>query len=154
MAAYYCDTSGIAKRYVAETGSAWVKSVTDAATGNSIYIVEITAVEIVSAVTRRVRSGSLSQQDGAASYTDFRSDFNAHYIVVPTDSKLIEDAVNIAIKHGLRGYDAVQLAAALQVRAERLALGASAPALISADTELNAAAFAEGLAVENPNNHP
>ena len=58
------------------------------------------------------------------------------------------------MKHGLRGYDAVQLAAAIQVRDERLALGASPPTLVSADTELNAAAMMEGLRVENPNHHP
>ena len=57
------------------------------------------------------------------------------------------------MKHGLRGYDAVQLAAVLQVRDERVALGATPIILVSADTELNAAAMAEGLLVENPNNH-
>jgi hypothetical protein len=63
----------------------------------------------------------------------------------------------------LRGYDAVQLAAAVainsQLVAENAALGIAAPigpilTLISSDTDLNDAALAEGLTVDDPNNHP
>ena len=154
MAAYFFDTSGIARRYVNEIGSAWVKGETDSATGNRIYVAAITAVEVSAALTRRARGGSLSASDAALSLADFHNDLRGQYRITDIAPALIAEAVNIAIKHGLRGYDAVQIAAALQVRAERLALGASAPALISADTELNAAALAEGLAVKNPNNHP
>lgn len=53
----------------------------------------------------------------------------------------------------LRGYDAVQLAAALEVNAASLSLGMPTVTLVSADTELNAAAAAEGLPIENPNAH-
>ena len=62
--------------------------------------------------------------------------------------------MELAIPHSLRGYDAVQLAAALYVRDQRLSLGASPPTLVAADKELNAAAIVEGLLVENPNNYP
>jgi hypothetical protein len=48
----------------------------------------------------------------------------------------------------------MQLAVALRTNARRLAKGASAITLVSADVTLNAAAVAEGLAVDNPNNHP
>jgi len=54
----------------------------------------------------------------------------------------------------LRGYDAVQLAAALEANDERLANALTPLTLVSADTELNTAAQAEGLNVENPNNYP
>ena len=154
MAAYFFDSSALVKRYVAEKGTAWVIQLAAAATGNRIYVAAITAVEVSAALTRRARGGSLSASDAALSLADFHNDLRGQYRITDIAPALIAEAVNIAIKHGLRGYDAVQIAAALQVRAERLALGASAPALISADTELNAAAFAEGLAVENPNNHP
>ncbi|MGO9469479.1 MAG: hypothetical protein ACLQIB_44780 [Isosphaeraceae bacterium] len=49
----------------------------------------------------------------------------------------------------MRGYDAVQLAAALQVHSQIPSL-----TLLSADADLNAAAVAEGLSVDDPNNHP
>ena len=47
-------------------------------------------------------------------------------------------------------YDAVQLAAALELN--RISQGGIV--LVSADQDLNAAATAEGLTVENPNLHP
>ncbi|HXG19677.1 MAG TPA: hypothetical protein VNN62_11475 [Methylomirabilota bacterium] len=53
----------------------------------------------------------------------------------------------------LRGYGAVQLAAALEVNAASLSLGMPAVTLVSADTELNTAAVTEGLPIENPNTH-
>ncbi|NOT59076.1 MAG: nucleic acid-binding protein, partial [Acidobacteria bacterium] len=56
--------------------------------------------------------------------------------------------------HALRGYDAVQLAAALEENDELMSFGLPALTLVSADAELNKAAQAEGLNVENPNNHP
>ena len=62
--------------------------------------------------------------------------------------------MTLATKHALRGYDAVQLAAALEANDERIANELSPLALISADDELNAAAKAEGLTVEDPNDYP
>jgi uncharacterized protein len=56
--------------------------------------------------------------------------------------------------HALRGYDAVQLAAALEINSNRIASGFSAVTLISADAALNAAVVKEGLAVDDPNSHP
>ena len=57
-------------------------------------------------------------------------------------------------KHGLRAYDAVQLAAAIALNGQRLAAGTSAVTLISADQELNAAAATEGSSFDDPNLHP
>jgi hypothetical protein len=58
----------------------------------------------------------------------------------------------LAEAHAIRGYDAVHLAAALELSAASLAIGTTVM-LISADTALNTAAAAEGLAVEDPNAH-
>jgi hypothetical protein len=60
----------------------------------------------------------------------------------------------LAERHALRGYDAVQLAAALELQTVLTASGLPALTLVSADAELNAAAAAEGLTVEDPNLHP
>jgi len=57
--------------------------------------------------------------------------------------------VTLVRRHGLRGYDAVQLAAVLEIHATDPSL-----TLLSADAELNAAALAEGLTVDDPNLHP
>jgi uncharacterized protein len=61
----------------------------------------------------------------------------------------VAEAASLARRHGLRGYDAVQLAAALEVHANVPSL-----TLLSADANLNSAATAEGLSVDDHNSHP
>lgn len=60
----------------------------------------------------------------------------------------------LAQAHGLRAYDAVQLAAVLHATEQRTARGSVPLVLVSSDNELNDAARAEGLAVDDPNDHP
>ena len=61
MAVYVVETSALAKRYIAETGSVWLRALLDPSTGCSIYVVRVTAVEIIAAITRRERSRTLAQ---------------------------------------------------------------------------------------------
>lgn len=153
MAIYFLDSSAIIKRYIAEQGSALVASLTNPAAGNQLHIARISAVEVLAAITRRVRVGSLTGEQARVARTQFRIDFSASQNVVEITEALITRAMDLAEKHELRGYDAVQLAAAMEVHDGALTLGLTA-AMVSADDELNAAAAAEGLAVENPNQHP
>jgi hypothetical protein len=53
----------------------------------------------------------------------------------------------------LRGYDAIHLACALSLNATLTAGNATALIFVAADANLLAAAQAEGLATENPNDH-
>lgn len=154
MVIYFFDTSAIVKRYASEIGSNWVQSITDPASGSLIYLARITEVEVVSAITRRLREGSLSASDAALGITTFRQDFLHHYRVIEIMAELTNRAVSIVQVYALRAYDAVQLASALEINAERIALGAPPLTLISADAALNTAAIAEGLAVDDPNAHP
>ena len=154
MAPYFFDSSGIAKRYIVETGSVWVGNLTALTSGNEIYLAEITTVEVISALTRRNRGNTLATGAMTQAVSDFRHHLVTEYNMISISSALLLSAVVLTLKHGLRGYDAVQLAAALQIRNERLSLGANAPVLVSADIELNAAALAEGLLIENPNLYP
>jgi hypothetical protein len=59
-----------------------------------------------------------------------------------------------ARKHGLRAYDAVQLTVALDVDRLNRNAGFGPVTLLSADRDLNTAASAEGLAVDDPTTHP
>jgi predicted nucleic acid-binding protein len=67
---------------------------------------------------------------------------------------LADAAMRLADVHELRAYDAVQLAAALEVNSRWLAAGMGGITLVSADHALNDAALAEGLAVDDPRSHP
>ena len=149
MAAFFLDTSTVLKRYVQETGTAWVQALAAPTVRHSLFVVRITLAETVAAITRRERGGSITPQDAATAVADFQLDFARQYRVVEVSAGLVAQAATLARRHALRGYDAVQLAAALEIHATDPSL-----TLLSADAELNTAATAEGLAVEDPNSHP
>ncbi len=45
MVICFLDSSALVKRYIVETGSAWIKSQTDPASGNQLYVAWITCAE-------------------------------------------------------------------------------------------------------------
>ncbi len=153
MADYYFDSSALVKRYISETGSVWVCSLFDSNLRHETFISAITPVEIVAAIARRERGKTISQVDAIAASTQFRADLQTSYQVVELTDLLLTQAMSLAETYALRGYDAVQLAAALAVNA--LCTQNELPSLVfvSADGELNNVAASMGLAIENPNNH-
>jgi hypothetical protein len=153
MSAYVFDTSGIVKRYVWEAGTDWVRASTDPAAGHRIYVARITVVEVASAISRRRRGGGLSAADAAVVLAEFRRDLSDAYLVIEVTSSLLDAAADAAEAHGLRAYDAVQLAAAFEMHQQRSALGLAPLILVTADRALFAAAAAAGLRVEDPNHH-
>lgn len=150
MTTYYVDTSALAKRYVNETGSAWVLSWVEPPAGNIIVVCDITPVEMFSLLQKRLRQGQL----GAANVVILQNDFLAHaeqeYLAVPLDDKILAHARSLVTKYKLRTLDAIQLACALDAAAS---LG-EAITFVAADVDLLAAARAEGFAVDDPNAHP
>ncbi len=154
MAAYFFDSSALVKRFARETGTPWVVSLLKSTSGNRIYVARISYVEVISAITLRINSNSLSSENGARAITRFRRAFDQTFLKVEMTDVLIDTAARLAEKHALRTYDAVQLAAALEIHAERQKVGASRITLISADIDLNAAASNEDLLVDTPNLHP
>jgi uncharacterized protein len=154
MADYFFDTSALVKRHVDETGSPWVKSLVRAKAGHRLYIARITAVEVTSAITRRQHAGDLSRAQAGAILGHFRRHLADRYSIIELTTALFADAMLKARKHRLRAYDAVQLAAALEIYQQREEAGFGPVALVSADRDLNNAAIAEGLTVEDPNLHP
>lgn len=154
MFTYFFDSSAIVKRYVNETGTAWVIDVTRSAVGNRIYVARITAVEVVSAIARQARAGDIFATDASNATTQFRYHLTNQYRIVEITPVLVTRAMGLAETYALRGYDAVQLAAALEVQAQRTAMGLTALTMVSADHALNSAASAEGLPVIDPNTQP
>jgi predicted nucleic acid-binding protein len=153
MADYFFDTSALVKRHVAEVGTAWVKSLVRAKAGHTLYIARITAVEITSAITRRQHNGDLSAAQAGAILGHFRRHLVQRFRVVELTPALFDDAMLTARKHRLRAYDAVQLTVALDVHRLQAAAGLGPVTLVSADRDLNTAAQAEGLPVDDPNTH-
>jgi uncharacterized protein len=146
----FLDSSALAKRYVDEPGSAWVRSFTDPQVGNRVIVARIAWVEVLSALGRRQREGGLSADDVNRTAQAFRDDWDTQYQVVELDRQLAEAAGGLVRVHPLRAYDAVQLAAALRVRTFFAQVSGTGPVFVSADDRLLRIAAAEGLAVDNP----
>ncbi len=154
MAGFFYDSSAIVKRYVNEIGSNFIDGLADAKSGHIILLSRISRVEVAAAIARRLKNKSVTASDAQNALAAFQHDLTNNYFTVEITPVLLSRAMSLAIKHALRGYDAVQLAAVLEASDERTANDLSPLTLISADTELNTAAQAEGLAVDNPNDHP
>jgi predicted nucleic acid-binding protein len=150
---YSLDTSAVVKRYVSENGSIWINSLCDPASGNSLHIASITAVEVVSALARRHRKGDIDQAGFDTLVARFQFDLRTQYQVVEISPALIDEAMRFAEVHALRGYDAVQLAALSSVQATLRKKQLPLSTLVAADHDLLAAAIAEGFTVEDPNTH-
>ncbi|RUT03143.1 hypothetical protein DSM106972_054510 [Dulcicalothrix desertica PCC 7102] len=152
MAVYFIDSSALVKRYVNEVGSAWVLELFNSEPSNKIFIAAITGVEIIAAITRRSRGGSLNSVDTKILCNQFRSDYQTDYQIVQITNNIITSGMTMAETYSLRGYDAVQLAAACAINALCLTNNVSLT-FMSADNELNTAALAENIIIDNPNNY-
>jgi predicted nucleic acid-binding protein len=153
MPAYYLDASAVVKRYVWETGSAWVQALCSNE-DNTLIIAEITLAEVASAFARAARGGRISAEE-RLSYLDlFIGDCAERYRLVATERTIIDRAVDLTQGHCLRGYDAVHLATAIAMNTELLRKQLPPLIFVAADNDLLNAAETEGLPTENPNLHP
>mgnify|MGYP001011999097 CR=1 FL=1 len=92
MSLYFFDSSALVKRYVAETGTAWVLEITRPGTGHTLLIARITWVEMLSALARRQREGSLTAAQVDQAAQSFRYDLDMQYQVVELTQELTEVA--------------------------------------------------------------
>lgn len=135
----YLDASALVKRYVAEPGSELVlRFIADAeAVGTAL----ISRVEVTAALAKAIRVGALETDEALASRQLANQEWR-HLVRVPVTDALADRAATLAWSENLRGYDAVQLAAAC---AWQEALGE--PISFAAfDVRLWAAASRQGLA--------
>ena len=153
MAAYFLDSSALVKRYARETGTAWMIGLFRRAAGHRLYVVRITGVEVAAALARKRRGANLTAAEATRSLARLRRDLSQRLRIVEITSALLTNAMALAEKHGLRGYDAVQLGALLEANHERLRQNLSPLVLVAADNELLAGGGAEGLMTDDPNNH-
>jgi predicted nucleic acid-binding protein len=151
VGAYYFDSGALAKCYIREIGSSWVRGVVAPVARNDVPVVHLSEVEVASAIVRRRKAGAISPADAGAALAQLRWDFANEFIVMEVAEELVAAAISLVQAHELRAYDAIQLAAALKLTDVLVSHGRAGAVVVSADAELNAAALAEGLTVEDPN---
>lgn len=147
---YFLDTSALAKRYISEVGSNWIRTIVHPSAGNILAICDLTPIELFSLIERRLREKRLNQTTAAALQIGFLKHYQNEYLSVILEQPILIQARNLVTKYPLRPPDAIQLACALEARNS---LGV-ALTFLCADNDLLSAAAAEGFAVDNPNLHP
>lgn len=147
----YLDASALVKLYAMEQRTEQVQQgVREADLVLSSLIVY---AEARSAFWRKERDGGFSAQDHATAVNSLDADVANGYVLLPVEASEIFSAGDLAARHRLRGYDAVHLATALNVRAEAHADSANSETqepqevrFMSFDKDLYQSAKAERLA--------
>ena len=137
----YLDSSALVKRYIDEPRSEAVAHLLDQtlAIGTSA----ISRVEVGAALARAARGNRLAADGARRAQEQFTEDW-PDFGKIPVTDSLLTRAEALAWKHGLRAYDAVQLAAALVCEETITPLDESV-LFACFDDELTAAANNEGL---------
>jgi predicted nucleic acid-binding protein len=147
---FFVDTSALAKRYIAETGSTWVRSWILPRARNSILVSALSKVELASVLARHERSGNITPSIRKRALNNFLLHARNQYVVIELTDRVLREARSLLFKHPLRSLDALHLASA--VVAER-DLGLKLT-FISADVRLLPVAAAEGFTTDDPTLHP
>ena len=116
----YLDTSALVKRYVAEENSEDVSALIDEAP--AIVTSLLTQTEVAAALGKAVREKRLTVEEGRNAHAEFLGEW-PDFGRVPVTNALVTRADSLVWDHGLRAYDAVQLAAALKCQETVAALG-------------------------------
>lgn len=137
----FADSSALVKLYADEPGRREVRRL-------SVLVVSVLArVEVPAAITRKHRTGEVSGEEAAVLIADFEADYYGtdaepcRFAAVQVDDVLLAGAARLCAVHGLRAYDAVQLAAAVAAREA----DAGCTSFAAFDAELRAAASLEGF---------
>jgi predicted nucleic acid-binding protein len=159
MSIFYFDSSAIVKLYLDETGSGWVDQIYYAGEltrnpDHRIVISNIGIVEVAAAIARRHRMGVITAQTQQELFGMFIQDSSTRFRILGITDSMIQLAISLTQRFPLRGYDVVNLAAALILSQEQTGTGLPPIIFVSADNVLCQSAISEGLITENPNNYP
>ena len=133
----FIDSSALVKLYSEEPASDDVKQAVQAA--SLVVVAAVAYAEVRAAIASRQRAGDLSPEEELAAAEAFDDDWRWMAIVAINEAVSVA-AGELAHRHGLRGYDAIQLSAALVARGQWPEL-----VLATFDDELLEAAAAEEI---------
>ncbi|NJM52535.1 MAG: type II toxin-antitoxin system VapC family toxin, partial [Blastocatellia bacterium] len=99
MSLYFLDSSAIVKKYVAETGTGWVLNLHKLSAQNVIYVAQITGVEVVSAISRRLRGNKLTQKSADKAIFRFKRDFANKLRIIRLNDQIVSEAMQLSERH-------------------------------------------------------
>ena len=149
MALYYFDSSSMVKLYVDEPGTETVIRLASVRSGNQISTSVLTRVEIRSALVRKLRRNEILSEDAEVAIGLLEEHWKSRFLRQPVSDMILDQACLLLSKHGLRAYDAIQLASCLSIQKSALA-NQSSVTFVCSDTLLSDAATAEGIVSIDP----
>jgi uncharacterized protein len=132
----YLDTSSLVKIYLEEPGADLVREWVDAAEG--IATSRVAYPEALSAFTRRREEGDLDSKAFGLVQESLRNDWT-DFVLLPLNE---QRAGTLVVRHLLRGFDAIHLAAAFDLRDQ---IRGDSVVFSSYDRKLLRAARSEGI---------
>ncbi len=151
MANYYFDTSALLKLYLDEEGSEYVHRLVADSDDDTFIVSTLTILESRSAIRRRQREGSVSEESAAYAIARIDEHKGERILALPISQETMEEAARLLDRHALRSLDALQLAACLLAHRGRYHPIA---AFVCADRRLFDTASQEGFDILNPLDTP
>ncbi|MBX7430575.1 type II toxin-antitoxin system VapC family toxin [Mycobacterium sp. Y57] len=140
-AGVFADSSALVKLYADEQDADGVRTL------SPLLVSQLARVEVPAALWRKHRADEIAASHVAILVAEFEADYFGdigtppRFSVIAVTAGLIDAAAHLVGVHGLRAFDAVQLASALAV-ADAVPDGVQ---FLAFDRALNTAAAAEGL---------
>lgn len=138
---FFADSSALVKLYADERQADQVRA------APMLVVSQLARVEVPAALWKKHRIGELASTEAAVLVAEFEADYFGtqdappKFVIVAMNASILEEAARLVATHGLRAYDAVQLASALAARdASDRPLG-----FLAFDGRLSAAAVFEGF---------
>lgn len=134
----FADSSAVVKLYADEAGAERIRAIP------RLIVSQLARVEVPAALWKKHRVGQISASSAGYLLADFEADYFGtpdeppRLIAVHVTAAILEEAARLVGIHGLRAYDAVQLATSLAARAAALDL-----VFLAFDEPLCGAAIAE-----------
>jgi predicted nucleic acid-binding protein len=139
----FADASALVKLYADEADHELIRSLP------IVMVSQVSRVEVPAALWRKHRMGELSALDTGLLVAEFEADYFGaeqeppRFAVVGLTAEVLDAAARLAGVHGLRAYDAVQLASACAASAVERDCGT----LAAFDSTLRASAATEGFSL-------
>ena len=149
----FWDASALVKAYADEDGTPNVESAL-AIKGVTRFVTDFVALEVLTALGKKFRTGQISGRRYRRGIDDFRRDFPGLFSRIEVERRTREHSHELAEKYRQLGTSAMDI---LHLASARQAAALCHPqplVMLCADKPLIEAARAEGLGVYNPETHP
>ncbi len=147
MAFYYLETSALVKLYVREPGTERVLALATRSSENRLAILDLSQVELRSAIRRRERAGDIPTLAANELLATFKVHIEARFVIQKITDFVLDIASVLVDRHTLRAFDAIQLAGYVVLNSSARS---DMPTFVCSDQALLVAAKQEGMVILDP----